>query len=269
MNKERIHQIIFESDTRAGKAFDVVLLFLILVSTVLVMLDSIPSYREMHGELLSTLEWIITICFTIEYLLRIYSLRNKAAYVTSFFGIVDILSILPTYLSLAFGGAHYLSIIRTLRLLRIFRIFNLNEYMAGGLAIYSALRESRRKILVFLVFITLVVFVFGGVMYLVESKQPESGFENIPISIYWAIVTITTVGYGDISPVTPLGRFLASLIMIIGYAVIAVPTGIVTSEMTRQKPTRHNPSTCSECCNTEHTDQATYCCKCGARLLKK
>jgi voltage-gated potassium channel len=267
LNKKRIHEIIFESGTRAGRLFDVWLLITIFLSTLLVMVDSVPSIHAQYARPLLMLEWIITGFFTLEYALRIYSIRRKTAYVFSFFGIVDILSILPTYLSLFLGGAHFLSIIRLLRMVRIFRIFNLRDYVFSGLTIMAALNQSRKKITVFLLFILLMVSVFGGVMYVVESGHPESGFASIPQSIYWAIVTITTVGYGDIAPVTVLGKFLASIVMIMGYAVIAVPTGIVTAEISKQRHMHVDPSQhCGNCGNDDHIDHSNFCCKCGEPL---
>jgi len=236
--KQRIHEIIFESGTAAGRLFDVWLLATILLSTILVMIDSVPAIHARHADLLLVLEWIITLLFTFEYFLRVYVVKRKRAYIFSFYGIVDILSILPTFLSLVLGGAQFLAIIRLLRMVRIFRIFNLRDYIFSGLSIVAALNQSRKKITVFLLFILLMVCVFGGVMYVVESGHPESGFASIPKSIYWAIVTITTVGYGDISPVTALGQLLASIVMIMGYAVIAVPTGIVTAEISKQRHMR-------------------------------
>ncbi len=270
MNKEKLHNIVFESNTRAGRMFDLSVLIAILFSTLLVMLDSVPSYHNRFGGLFLNLEWIITIFFTLEYLLRIYVVKNKGAYLFSFFGIVDLLSILPSYLGLFIAGGQFLSIIRVLRLMRIFRILNLSEYTQSGLLIMGALRESRKKIIVFLIFILLMVSAFGGVMYVVESGHPESGFESIPISIYWAIVTITTVGYGDISPVTPVGRFLASVVMILGYAVIAVPTGIVTAEMGKFRQSKMDfTQHCDACGATDHPKDSKFCWNCGESLHKE
>lgn len=270
MNKEKLHNIVFESNTRAGRMFDLTVLIAILFSTLLVMLDSVPSYHNRLGGLFLNLEWIITIFFTIEYLLRFYVVKNKGAYLFSFFGLVDLLSILPSYLGLFIAGGQFLSIIRVLRLIRIFRILNLSEYTQSGLLIMGALRESRKKIIVFLIFILLMVSAFGGVMYVVESGHPESGFESIPISIYWAIVTITTVGYGDISPVTPIGRFLASVVMILGYAVIAVPTGIVTAEMGKFRQSKMDfTQHCDACGATDHPKDSKFCWNCGESLHKE
>lgn len=269
MLRQRIHNIIFESDTVAGRLFDVTLLALIVMSTVLVLLDSVPVYHAVYGDVFWVLDWGITILFSIEYGLRIYAVQKKTSYVFSFFGIVDILSIIPTYLSLFFSGTHYLGIIRAFRLLRIFRIFNLKEYLSSGIAIQHALLASYKKIVVFLLFIILAVFVFGGVMYVVENGQPDSKFDSIPNGIYWAIVTITTVGYGDISPVTPLGRFIASVVMILGYAVIAVPTGIVSGEIAKHTKSAKNldfTQHCNGCGKDEHQEGALYCDRCGTGL---
>ena len=264
--RARVHNILFESDTRLGKLFDIWLFVFILISSLIVMLDSVPELHRKYGYEFLIVEWVITIFFTIEYILRIYAVKQPLKYMTSPFGIIDLLSIIPTYLSLLFSGTQLLAIVRVLRLLRIFRIFNLKEYLRGGQVIFIALRESRKKIIVFLLFIFLVVTVFGGIMYVVERDHPESGFESIPISIYWAIVTITTVGYGDISPVTALGRFLASVIMIMGYATIAVPTGIVTSEFARIKKDIDYTQHCQSCGYDTHDREAKYCKICGEKL---
>lgn len=264
--RTRVHNILFESDTFLGKTFDIFLFLFIVVSSIVVMLDSVPTLHQKYGYEFLVIEWIITISFTIEYFLRIYSVKRPFSYITSAFGVIDLLSIIPTYLSLFLGGAQLLSIIRVLRLLRIFRIFNLKEYLRGGLIIYVALKESQKKIVVFLLFIMLVVIVFGGIMYIVEKEHPESGFESIPISIYWAVVTITTVGYGDISPVTPIGRFLASIIMIMGYAIIAVPTGIVTSEYSRLRKEIDYSQHCRNCGYETHDKEAKFCKMCGEKL---
>lgn len=264
--RARVHNILFESDSFLGKTFDIFLFVFIMVSCIVVMMDSVPSLHQKYGYEFWVAEWVITIAFTVEYFLRIYAVNQPLKYITSAFGVIDLLSIIPTYLSLFMGGAQLLAIIRVLRLIRIFRIFNLRDYLRGGLIIYLALRESRKKIVVFLLFIFLVVIVFGGVMYIVEKDHPESGFESIPISIYWAVVTITTVGYGDISPVTALGRFLASIIMVMGYAIIAVPTGIVTSEFSRIKKEADFTQHCQNCGCESHDRDAKFCKICGEKL---
>lgn len=266
--KEKIFEIIFEADTPMGKLFDVLLLITILFSVGLVMLESVPSINAKHHQTLVILEWIVTILFTIEYALRIYCVRKPWRYFFSFYGIIDLLSILPTYMGLFYPSTKYLSSIRILRLFRIFRIFGLTQFLRGGSMLLIALRQSRAKIVVFLSFIILIVVVIGSIMFVVEGKHPESGFTSIPTSIYWAVVTLTTVGYGDIAPVTSIGKFLASIVMIIGYGVIAVPTGIVSSELSRAKnhPTPTNTQVCPHCHDSYHMDGAIYCKTCGTRL---
>lgn len=229
--RELIYIVIFEADTRAGKAFDLGLIFFILLSVVLVMLDSIPGIHDQWGVWLLGGEWLITGLFTLEYLLRLVVARRPARYVRSFYGVVDLLSILPTYLGIFFPGMHFLTTVRILRILRIFRILKLVQFLGEGSNLWQALKRSRHKITVFLTTVLTVVIVVGSLMYLIEGAA--SGFTSIPKSIYWAIVTMTTVGYGDIAPATPLGQIVASLLMIVGYGIIAVPTGIVTSEMMR------------------------------------
>lgn len=268
--KQKIFDIVFEADTPYGKLFDISLLLLILLSVGLVMLESIPAIKARHHTVLVSLEWILTFLFTIEYLLRIYCVKNRWRYIFSFYGVIDLLSILPFYLGLVLPTSKYLASIRILRLLRIFRIFNLTRFTRGKNVLMLGLKESKDKIIVFLSFVILIVVVIGSVMYMVEHDHPESGFTSIPISIYWAIVTLTTVGYGDISPVTGLGQFLASVVMIIGYGVIAVPTSIVTMEM--NKAAKHNEDIptntqrCRNCGDDYHLDGAIYCKTCGHLL---
>lgn len=268
--KQKIFDIVFEADTPYGKLFDISLLFLILISVGLVMLESIPAINARHHSVLVTLEWILTSIFTVEYLLRIYCVKNRWRYIFSFYGIIDLLSILPFYLGLFFPTSKYLSSIRILRLLRIFRIFNLTRFTRGKNVLVLGLKESKDKIIVFLSFVLLIVVVIGSVMYMVEHDHPESGFTSIPISIYWAIVTLTTVGYGDISPVTGLGQFLASVVMIIGYGVIAVPTSIVTMEMNKASKIKDdiptNTERCRNCGDDYHLDGSIYCKTCGHKL---
>jgi voltage-gated potassium channel len=262
--RERLHQIVFESETRAGKLFDIVLLGMILLSIMLLMLETVPSIQAKWGGFFYTLEWVLTIFFTIEYSVRLYCVYKPFNYATSFYGLVDIASILPVYLDLLIPGAHSLMIVRSLRLLRLFRIFKLNIFINQGNQILQAIRASREKILVFTFFVMLMVFVFGSVMYVVEGPTNPK-FDSIPTSIYWAVVTITTVGYGDISPVTPLGKFISSLIMMMGYAVIAVPTGIVTSSLvnlTKKQSAQH----CAGCSREGHDEDALFCKYCGTTL---
>ncbi len=231
--RNRLHEVIFEADTFAGRLFDVVLILCIIISVTVVMLDSVSGLQEKYGRLFLLLEWLFTILFTIEYCLRLSCLGRPLKYVFSFYGIVDLLSILPSYVSLFLSSGKYLLVIRILRLLRIFRVLKLVQYVGESNYLQKALWASRRKIAVFLLSVFLLMIIFGSVMYIVEG--PENGFTSIPRSVYWAIVTMTTVGYGDISPRTSLGQALASLVMIMGYGIIAIPTGIVTSELTFTK----------------------------------
>jgi voltage-gated potassium channel len=267
--KEKLHEIIFEADTPAGKAFDVALMVLIVLSVLVVLLESIKAQAAKYEQLFHALEWMFTICFTIEYLLRLYCVYKPKKYALSFFGIVDLLSIIPTYLSLLIAGTQYLAVIRALRLLRVFRIFKLVKFLNEGNIIVRALLKSRAKIAVFMLFILLLVTILGSVMYLAEADYNEQ-FDSIPRSIYWAIVTLTTVGYGDISPVTTIGQFLASFIMLLGYAVLAVPTGIVSAEIIRGDMAHLRISTntqaCRYCSKEGHDDDATNCKYCGEIL---
>ena len=261
--REKLYKIIFEADTPAGKIFDLLLLFIILLSVVLVLLESVPSIAANYIHILRPLEWGITGIFTLEYILRIYIVKKPIRYIFSFYGIIDLLSVIPTYLSLIIAGSHSLIVIRMLRLLRVFRILKLTRYTQAGRTIGRALWASREKIGVFIFLILILVVIIGTVMYMVEGAA--HGFTSIPRSIYWAIVTLTTVGYGDISPGTSLGQFLASVVMIMGYAIIAVPTGIVTSELINPS-TRQNTIVCKHCLNDRHDDDAVYCKKCGEKL---
>lgn len=264
--RDKLHEIIFEADTPAGKAFDVVLMILILVSIVEVMVESVNEFARDYGRLLLIIEWILTIIFTIEYILRIISVKKPWKYITSFYGIIDFLAIVPTFLTLVITvfQAKYLIVIRAFRLIRIFRIFKLARFLREGQTILVAMRASLAKITVFLTFVVLLVLIFGSLMYLIEANA-DSGFTNIPRSIYWAIVTITTVGYGDIAPATPLGQFLAAIIMLLGYAVIAVPTGIVTMELVNAN-NKTNTQACPSCSREGHDDDADFCKFCGEKL---
>ena len=265
--QEKIYSIIFKFDTPLGKAFDVALLVTILASVLVVMLESVPRFSTKYHDIFYTLEWIFTIFFTIEYFLRIYCVLSIRKYIFSFYGIIDLLAILPTYLSLLIANTHYLLIIRALRLLRVFRVFKLAQFMKESAVIMKALRASSRRILVFLFFIMLLVTIFGSIMYLVEGASNDR-FDSIPRSIYWAIVTLTTVGYGDISPITSTGQFLAAIVMILGYAVIAVPTGIVSSEMVKAGQEMQNIKIlkCERCHKKEHDIDADFCKYCGEPL---
>ncbi len=261
--KEKIYEIIFEADTPGGKLFDVALLFIIIVSVALVLLESVPAIRDSHYQLLHILEWCITIIFSIEYFLRVAIVKKPLRYIFSFYGIIDLLSVLPTYIGLVVVGSHSLVVIRILRLLRVFRILKLTRYTEAGRSLAKALWNSREKISVFIFFVSMLVIIIGTIMYLVEG--PQHGFTSIPRGIYWAIVTLTTVGYGDISPGTPLGQFLASIVMIMGYAIIAVPTGIVTAEIINPTSEK-NTQVCPQCLHPSHDDDAVFCKKCGSRL---
>lgn len=263
--RHRLHEIIFEADTPAGKAFDVALLFLIAASVIVVMLESIDSLRFNYRELFLYLEWGFTIIFTIEYLLRLYCVYHPWRYATSFFGVIDLLAILPTYLSILLAGAQYFLIIRILRLLRVFRIFKLAHFLQEGNTLLTALRASRVKIIVFLSFVILLVIIIGAIMYLVEGGVNDS-FSSIPRSVYWAIVTLTTVGYGDITPSTAFGQFLSAIVMILGYAIIAVPTGIVTNEIISASGRPVSTQACRYCGRGGHESDAVYCKYCGSKL---
>lgn len=264
--RPRLHEIIFEADTRAGKAFDVLLIASILASVAAVMAESVNSIRQDHGSLLVAVEWFFTILFTLEYLLRLGSVRRPLRYARSFFGVVDLLAILPTYLSLLIPGTHYLLVIRILRILRVFRVLKLVQYLDEARLLGQAMRASSRKIQVFLFTVVTLMIIFGSLMYMIEGAA--NGFTSIPRSIYWTIVTMTTVGYGDISPGTEAGQALASVLMILGYGIIAVPTGIVTVEMSRSRDPQRELSTqaCPECAAEGHDPDARHCKYCGAQL---
>ena len=263
--RHRLHEIIYEADTRAGKSFDVILLIAILASIVLVMLESVESIDFKYHDYLNIGEWIITIFFSIEYILRIISIKKPLKYVFSFYGIIDLLSTIPMYLTFILVGSHSLVALRALRLLRVFRILKLARYTGASEKLTLAMRASKAKISVFLFFIVIVCIILGTVMYMVEGQ--ENGFTNIPKSIYWAIVTLTTVGFGDIAPQTPLGQLIASVIMILGYAVIAIPTGIVSSELTKSTLNEDvNTQSCPNCLKEKHKDNAIYCYNCGSVL---
>lgn len=261
--RQKLYEIIFEADTPTGKLFDVVLLIVILVSVALVMLESVPGIRLQHQEILRLLEWIITGIFTVEYILRIAIIRKPVRYIFSFYGIIDFLSVIPTYVGLFVIGSHHLAVIRILRMLRIFRILKLTRYTQAGRTLARALWASREKISVFIFFVVVLVIVVGTIMYLIEGEA--HGFTSIPSGIYWAVVTLTTVGYGDISPQTPFGQFMASIVMIMGYAIIAVPTGIVTAEIIKPSGAG-NTQVCPNCLHDKHDDDALYCKKCGAKI---
>ncbi|MFK4709044.1 voltage-gated potassium channel [Roseateles asaccharophilus] len=261
----RLYTIIFEADTRAGRAFDLALVGLIVASVIVVMLDSIASVRARHGTVLTTLEWMFTLLFTAEYIARLSCVRHPLRYARSPYGIIDLIAVLPTYLAFLVPGLQALIDVRVLRLLRLFRILKLGAYVAEFGMLGRALAASRRKILVFMFFVMMVVTIMGTLMYVVEG--PDNGFTSIPVSVYWAITTMTTVGFGDITPKTDLGRVIASAMMLLGWGTLAVPTGIVSAEFTAQRMGRAPTTrTCHECLSEGHLPSARFCRNCGARL---
>ena len=260
--KEKIHEVIFEADTPSGKYFDIALLFSIIVSVIAVSLESIEAIDKVYHSQLVMIEWFFTIIFTIEYILRLYSTEHSVKYSTSFFGVVDLLAILPTYLSIFVPGAQSLLVIRGLRLLRIFRVFKLSRYLGEANILSEAIIQSRTRIIVFLSTITVLSFITGAGMYLVEG--PKHGFTSIPQSVYWAITTLTSTGYGDTVPITPLGKLLAIFIMIMGYSLIIVPTGIISTEM--MKLGDISTQACKNCSKEGHDFNAKFCKHCGFEL---
>lgn len=267
--QSRLNKIIFGWETPAGKLFDVVLLIIILLSIVFVMLESVSSYNERFSTQFKIAEWAITIFFTIEYILRLYCAPRPKKYAKSFYGIVDFISILPAYLSLVLTGTHFLAIIRSLRLLRAFKIFEMSRYTSEGFMLIEALKKSAEKIIVFLVFVLIFTSIIGAVMYVIEGEIPDSGFDSIPRSVYWAIETLSTVGYGDIAPVSALGQFLAAIVMILGYSIIAVPTGIVSAEMVqsaKNKQEKVERKRCRYCAAKGHYPKAKFCYRCSEEL---
>jgi voltage-gated potassium channel len=263
--KQRLHEIIYEADTKGGKLFDVILLIAIIASILLVMLESIESFDAKYHTFLDISEWVITLLFSLEYILRLISIKKPFKYIFSFYGIVDLLSTIPKYLSFIFVGSHHLAALRALRLLRVFRILKLTRYVGASNTLLVALRSSRAKIAVFLFFVVIVCIILGTIMYMIEGE--ENGFTSIPRSVYWAIVTLTTVGFGDIAPQTPLGQFIASIIMILGYGIIAIPTGIVSSEISKNtNKIDSNTQSCPSCLKDTHKDNAKFCDHCGSIL---
>ncbi len=261
----KLHEIIFEADTPAGKAFDLVLLILISFSVLMSILSSVKRIGTTYAPLFDAFELVFTALFTIEYVLRLISIGKPIKYATSFFGIIDLLAILPTYLELLLPGSHYFTIIRIFRMMRVFRILKLANYLHEANVLWQGLRASRQKISVFLLGVVALVVILGSAMYVIEGE--ENGFTDIPTSIYWAIVTLSTVGYGDISPQTPLGKILASVVMLIGYGVIAVPTGIVTTEIAlASKEAKVSTQSCPVCSAEGHDPDAKFCKYCGGRL---
>ncbi len=262
--REKLHEVIFEADTLAGKLFDIILILAIILSVAAVMLDSIPEINRQYGDLLYLVEWIFTGLFTVEYLVRLISVGKPLKYALSFYGIVDFLSIVPTYFSILYPGSQYLLVIRILRVLRVFRVLKIVQYFREAKLLKEALIASRRKIFVFIFVVFTVVIIVGSMMYLIEGEK--NGFTSIPRSIYWSIVTLTTVGYGDLAPQTAIGQALASLIMILGYGMIAVPTGIVSVEMSKIDRKNFTTQACPECSAEGHDNDAGYCKYCGAHL---
>ncbi|WP_108124947.1 ion transporter [Saccharospirillum mangrovi] len=260
----RLNDIIFGAESPAGKAFDIALIIAILISVMAVMLETVGTVQHQHGGWLVRLEWFFTLAFTLEYGLRLLCVRHPWRYATSFFGVVDLLSIIPTYLSLLIPGVNSLLVIRVLRILRVFRVLKLFRYLNEAEMLLQAMRTGYRKILVFLYAVLTLVIVFGSIMYLIEG--PDNGFSSIPRSVYWAIVTLTTVGYGDIAPVTAIGQFIASAVMITGYAIIAVPTGIYTAELANQIRIKRDSRGCPGCGKTGHELDADFCRFCGESL---
>ena len=266
-DKTAVRTVIFEADTPMGRAFDVWLIVFILVSVGAVFLDSIESIHTRYGDWLYAIEWFFTIAFTIEYALRLWCIEDTRLYARSFYGIIDLVGIIPTYLSLFITDVQYLLVVRVLRVLRVFRILRLVRYVGEADLLIDALRASRRKITVFMFSVVALAIVFGSLIYLVEG--PQHGFTSIPRSIYWAVVTLTTVGYGDVTPQTPIGQALATVVMIMGYGIIAVPTGIVTLELNEANRRRANTRTCPNCSAEGHAREATYCWRCGEHLFSR
>ncbi len=262
--KEKLFVIIFEADTRAGQLFDKTLIYLILLSLVVVVIDSVESISSKFHSGLTALEWLFTIIFSLEYIARVYCAQNRMQYIKSFYGIIDLIAVLPTYLAMLFPELHALIDVRVLRLIRIFRVFKLTEYVTEYVHLGAALAASRRKIFVFLSGVLMIVMVLGTLMYVIEG--PANGFTSIPTSIYWAISTMTTVGFGDITPKTDLGRFITSIMMLMGWGTLAVPTGIVTAELASSRNEQITTRTCKECMSEGHAATDQYCRHCGAKL---
>lgn len=271
--KYKIHEIIFEANTYWGKVFDISLLVMIFISIIVLMLESVESINNLYAKVFIITEWVLTIIFFTEYILRLYSVRKPLKYATSFYGVIDLLAILPSFLEIFITGSHFFLILRVMRLLRVFRVFKLVRYIDERNTLAYSLRASWPKISYFLFFLLLTVTVIGTAMYLIEGGQPDSNFNNIPNCIYWCIVTLTTVGYGDITPVTPMGRFLASAIMILGYSIIAVPTGIITAEVSKHSSAQNRIKeenaelkVCKNCSEETHLPNAKCCHECGHLL---
>jgi voltage-gated potassium channel len=263
--KHKLYEIIFKSDTFYGKLFDEILLIVILLSVGIVMLESIVEIRDNYSTILTVFEWTLTSLFLVEYILRIICSPSPKKYIFSFFGIIDLLAILPTFFALLIPSVQPLIVIRALRVLRIYRILKLYRYIQESNFLLIALRSSFRKIFIFMVFILILVLLLGSIMYVVEGG--DNGFYSIPLSMYWAVITLTTVGYGDIVPVTDLGKFIATFIMLLGYSIIAIPTGIVSAQITRNRIENSNSLICQNCIDSEHNADAKFCKNCGSELL--
>ncbi len=264
--RQNIKTIIFGTDTRAGKLFDEILIVSIILSIITVLLESVSDYQQQYGQILYIVEWVFTIMFTLEYFLRMYCIRRPLSYVFSFFGIIDLLSVIPTYLSILLPGTQALSVIRILRVLRIFRVLKLVQYMSEATHLLKALISSKRKIFIFFFTIMNIVIILGSIMYLIEGEV--AGYTSIPKSIYWAIVTLTTVGYGDIHPLTPMGQGISAIIMLIGYSIIVVPTGIITTELAFSKSNSENKVLCDVCEKDDLVRDSLFCRHCGSKIDK-
>lgn len=263
--RTRVFQIIFESDTRLAKAFDIALIVLILASITVIMLDSVPSWHAAYGDWFYVIEWGFTGLFTLELAVRVYCLERPTQYLRSFYGVIDILAILPTWLVLIVPGAHSLVMIRVLRVLRVFRVLRLMQFVGEGRLLVESLKKSAHQILLFLFTVFMLVTIFGALVYMIEP--PEAGFTSIPKAIYWGVVTLTTVGYGDIVPVTPLGQFISVAVMLLGYSIIAVPTGVFSAEVIRSiRADRYSDEACPGCGHDRHEQRAKYCLRCGTWL---
>jgi voltage-gated potassium channel len=262
--RRKLHDVIFEAETPAGKLFDVVLLIVIFASVVVVTLDSVESIAERHHDALLRAEWVFTLLFTVEYVLRLLCVRRKVGYALSFFGVIDFVSIVPTWLTLFAPGWHGAAVIRLLRLLRVFRVFKLAQFLTEARALRLALRASRAKITVFLAAVLIIIVIVGSIMHVIEG--PETGFTSIPQGIYWAVVTVTTVGYGDISPETPLGKAFAALVMIMGYSILIIPGGIISAEWVTSRLSPVSTQVCPDCSREGHMIDASYCKFCGGKL---
>lgn len=263
--KQKLHEIIYEADTFAGKLFDIILLVIILMSVLVVMLESVASYQTLYGHYFNIIEWVITILFTIEYILRIITVKKPLKYILSTYGIIDLLATLPKYLGLFIVNTQVLTTLRALRLLRVFTILKLARYTNASNNLTKAIKASKAKVGVFIFVVIILSIILGTIVYLIEGTA-NSGFSSIPRSIYWVIVTMTTVGYGDIAPTTPLGQFFAAIVMVMGYGIIAVPTGIISSELNEVQKSKNNTQVCSNCNETQHQDGAKFCHQCAESL---